>query len=178
MNQFLTDYDHSMDILDACDDRNVPFYDFLKSHKFMFFDVELLSAYKIVKQLSDIFKRVEKRFKRVQNYNVSKSHIEAIGRDIQYTKYPWLRYDFRFEHLRFCIVRIKDYFYIHYDGLEYSDVMRFLTWNNLSVLPNDCRFLTPVNSFWTKCSDVVPVFRKFVSYFLDSDDLFGAEVLY
>lgn len=177
MNQFLSDYDKSVELLDSCDDRNPPFYEFLKNHKYLFFDTELKSVCKSIKALNDVVRRVEKRFDRVKNYNVSNSSLQAIARDIQYTKYPWLYYDFRFEDIRICLVRIKDFYYVHYDGIEYETVSHWLKYHCLTTLPEDYRFITPVEGNWTSFTSCADVFKEMIVYFLGYDDLFQGSLI-
>lgn len=168
----LTDFDKSQEILDNCDTRHSPFYDMLKNHKSLFFDVEMNSVIRLVKQLSDIMKRVERRFERCDTYNLSKSLTECVTRDIQYTNYPWLYYDFRYNFVRVCIVRVSKSYYIHVDGVPYDYYSDFLKFKALHTLDSDARFVCPIDVVWSEVDDVVPTFSSFCVYLMNNGDLF------
>ena len=173
-----TDFDVSQEILDNCDTRNSPFYTLLKNSHSLFFDVEMTSVIRLVKQISDIIKRVEKRFERRETYNVSRSLCEAVTRDIQYTKYPWLYYDFRFDKVRICVVKVRNYYYIHYDGVPYDYIKSFVDHNGLVAVLDDNRFLCPADNYWSSVDDVVPCFSRFCDFIINYGDVDDAMPLW
>lgn len=78
----------------------------------LFFDSELRVAHKLVKELSDIFKRVYKRFERRETLQITASVARYMELDNEIQHYPHLLYDFKCRDVRICICKIRGIYHI------------------------------------------------------------------
>lgn len=140
--------DRASKIFSDSDPREPDFFKILNKGHDLFFDFELVSCWKLVKRLYDVFKNVHNRFERREIYNVSTSMSKKLSYDIQSVRYPWIYHDFRSDDNRVSIVKSNGYYYVFCDGPVFDTAhwSRYLSSARLGSCSWDKRFYAPCSS--------------------------------
>lgn len=137
--------DRASKVFQDSDPRDPDFFKILKNGHDLFFDVELVSCWKLVKRLYDIFRNVHNRFERKDLYQVSTTMSKKLTYDIQSVRYPWIYNDFRDKDTRVSILKNGLYYYVFCDGPHFDNASwsRYCSTYRFGFCSFDKRFYGP-----------------------------------